>query len=407
MITNTLKSIICVTALGIANFAQGQYNLHSWFNFEEGVIPPGRLFRGHESDDSTLRVVRWNEPMIPREAFTPETFREIGNMGLGFRPDFNAQRHLSLISTTSMDRRRLQPGWKAVYQADFFIPEEGTPTATAALLAILPREEGKFSYDFYRFGLLDGGRNVFFSFQNSKPEPSIYFQQPIADFNLKRPGWHRFQIIFEGTDKISCAIDTVETAFSPIMESTLTVLHPGLMATANKAANPFPVFADNLSIQWTNEPNAPLPDSPWRDVAPSSRPAPVAAVANAPTMSPEAIYDEKGGLPWHTDPQKAWEASQTSKKPILTLFYAPRIGPFEYLKSITPNTAPELLRRFELLLVDANQLAGGKLASDYKVYRLPTIVVIGTNGQETGRAVVINRQTQWAELETALTAVAP
>jgi hypothetical protein len=38
-------------------------------------------------------------------------------------------------------------------------------------------------------------------------QPLVYHQQKLSDFNLKRPGWHRLQMIFVGQEDIFCAID--------------------------------------------------------------------------------------------------------------------------------------------------------------------------------------------------------
>jgi hypothetical protein len=378
---------------------------------------PSQLVSGHNADSQTLRLGNW--PTINRAGLTAGIARtEVGSHGLIFAPVKGDKPHVSVIATTFMDRRRLQPGWKALYQADFFLEEPGKVTPTVALLAITPREDTKFSYNFYRFGVLEGGDRLFFSFSNATPEPVLFHSQPLSDFNLQRPGWHRFQIIFDGPDKIICAIDTIQTNFSPIVESTLTMMHPGLMVTSQKSD--LPMFVDNLSIQWTNEPNAALPESPWQAslaerprVAAGSRttttpgtgstaPAGTAAQAAAP------IYGEGSRLNWHTDPQAAWRAAQASGRPLLVMFYAPRIGPSLYLNTITPAGAETeaLFNRFELLKIDANQLAGGKIAGDYRVHRLPTFVAIGQNSQEKGRALVVNNVTTWVDLSSQLGALA-
>lgn len=398
---------LAVTIITASQQLPAQYNLQAWFNFEDGQIP-SQLVLGHYAGQETLKVGQW-QSMPQLSAVSAGIARtEVGSAGLLFQPVKGTKPHVSLIATTSMDRRRLAPGWKAVYQADFYLDEPGKTTPTVALLAITPNEGTKFAYNFYRFGVLEGGERLFFSFANNTAEPVLTYQQPISDYELQRPGWHRFQIIFDGPEQIAFAVDTIPTSFSPITETTLTTMHPGLMVTATKSD--LPMLVDNLSIQWTSEPNSALPESPWssklasRDVA--SVPTTGSGAGAAPTGG--SVYDESSSLKWNTDKATAWQAAQDSGKPLLIMFYAPKIAPYAYLNSITPAGAAseDLFNKFTLLRVDANQLAGGKLAADYKIFRLPTFVVIGPNSQEKGRAVVVHNNTKWEDLQGQLSALA-
>lgn len=404
--TITNKSLVAAIALlgslGVCSTAFAQYKLQAWYNFEDGSIP-SQLVPGHYAGPDSLRLGIWRTLTDVPALTQGVAATEVGAAGLVFSPG-SGKPQVSLIANTSMDRSRLQPGWKAVYQADFFLDEPGKPSPTTALLAITPKEGLKFGYSFYRFGVLEGGEQIFFSFANQTPEPVLYNSQPLSSYNLQRPGWHRFQIIFEGPDQIAFAIDTIPTSFSPIIEPTLTMMHPGLMVTTQKPEAK--TYVDNLSIQWTMEAGAPLPDSPWSSALATD----VAAAPNGAATSSSAapIYDADTMLNWFDDHNAAVQAALVQGKPMLALFYAPKIAPYTYLKGITPAGASteDLFNKFVLLKVDANQLAGGKTAGDFRVLRLPTFVVIGANSQEKGRVEVMNNQTTWESISSQLTTLA-
>jgi hypothetical protein len=402
---NLLAAVFLANLVAQTVTAQNNYNVHSWFSFEEGKFTDKLTF-GHTTNPNKIRVVPYSEVGLPAEISANGAAKEIAGHGVAFFADHNSKDQMSIISTTAMDRTRLGPTGRALYQGDFWVPAEGEPMPTQALLAVVPKEGNQFSFNFYRFGLLDSGTHIFFAYTGGQPAPVIYQSQPLSEFNLKRPGWHRFQIIFEGSDRIICAIDGQQTSFSPIIEPTLTKLHPGIMVTATKGSGT--MIADNLSIQWTME-DVPLPDSPWEALRNGESPT----IANAGTSTPAvsgagnaeaaSLYDSDS-LTWYKDPTDAWRSAVD--KPTLVLFYAPRIEPYRYLKSITPNT-PEveaLFQKFSLARVDANQLSGGKIAQDRKIARLPTLFVIDAAGREKGRIPILSNETKWEDIERDLKA---
>lgn len=364
--------------------AAAQYRVHSWESFEDGI--PQYLNLGHYADDTTIFSFPYSSPNAHPEMRTPLATQVLGRAGVLFRPIKDQKPHLSLFSPVALDRRALGESGRALYQADVFLPAEGTPIPNISLLAQVLDQDGRAGYSFYRFGILGTGRHLFFSFTNDTAQPEIYHQQPIEHFNLKRPGWHRIQIIFLGQDQIFCAINTQMTEFSPIIEPTHRRLNAGLMVTDNTETPGTIAVLDNLSIQWTPM-EVPLPDSPWRELDPR--------VAETP-------LDE--GLLWETNPSAAWQIANTQRRPLLVMFYAPRINPFQHLLQIYPNDeeSRELLSKYILLKVDANQLAGGALAERFNIFRLPTFLLMSPDGQEADRLEVISGRTTWEDIASKL-----
>lgn len=379
--------------LGGVGSASAQYQIFSWESFENGRLPE-KLTMGHFADNETVVVGDYTVAGVPRETFAGPAASEVGRFGLFFRP-LPKKMHLSVFSQDGLNRQRLGAHGRALYQADFFIPAEGQPIPSFSLLAQV-LQDGKTNYKFYRFGVEEGRGRIFFSFVNDTPQPVIFHSQKLDEFNLKRPGWHRFQIIFEGQSQIICAIDAQPTSFSPIQEPTHTVLNAGIMVTSAKFDAI--AMADNLSIQWTDQ-DVPIPVSPW------------VRMLDAVDATQTSALDTGPILTWHEDSAVAWRQASIQNRPILAMFYTNRIGPYEYLKSIVPNNDNTYadFAPYILLKIDANQLAGGRLAERFQIYRLPTFVAMGSDAKERGRLVVTNRQTRWEEIQAFLkqSSVAP
>ena len=366
--------------------AIAQYRVHTWESFETGDIP-ATLFRGHAADKTNLFAYNYATPGTPPAMTMGMANIENANFGVKFVLA-KKKNHVSVVSPISLDRRTLGAVGKALYQADFYLPPEGEPMPTTALMAMVV-EKGRSTYKFYRFGVLAGGKDVYFAFANDTPSPLLFKPEKIAPFKLARPGWHRFQMIMVGQEDIYCAIDGTPTKFSPIKEKTLSVLNAGLMVADDKGEGE--VVADNLSIQWSFE-NVPLPDSPWTMTI---------AEADKPNTS---LMDSGASVYWLNDAQRAWKLASAQKRPILTKFYAPKIGPYQYLKAITPNDEETrtLLNHFVLLDVDVNQLGGGTMGQKFGIVRLPTFMVLGPDGKEIGRLPVAANQTRWDSVKEFL-----
>jgi len=374
--------------------AFAQYRVHDWMNFEDGRLP-SRLQFGHTADESTVTAFDMNASGVPAILRSGVARTEIGRGAVRFVPTVE-RNHLSAVSTTYMDRARLGANGRALYQADFFLPGPGAPVPeTMALLAVSGDSTSMTSYHMYRFGIQRGNRLFFAYADGINPEPRIFLFQDFDDLGLQRPGWHRFQIIFFGQDTIYCAVDGRMTSFSPITEPSITVMRPGMMVTRGEgpAQNQVQAIADNLSIQWTAL-ASPLPDSPWT--------RPTAAMLGA--AGSRNIIEEGSALPWTSNPTEAGATARQAGKPILAMFYAPRIAPYSYLQSIVPQDqeARDLFENYVLLRVDTNQLSGGTLAERFDVFRVPTFITLDPDGRESQRLTIVNNQTEWEELRQFL-----
>ncbi|HYF54981.1 MAG TPA: thioredoxin family protein [Salinarimonas sp.] len=381
----------CLLTLAVAPI-HAQYKIHTWESFENGLLPP-RFTTGHHADQTTVVPFPYSRPGTPPEVTAHPAPQIAGTYGLAFltKPD---KLHLSLVSPISLDRSLLGATGRALYQADFYLPPEGQPLPNTALLAV--QSDGQKqpkNYKMYRFGIGEGGNRLYFAYANdsvsgSGAAPILYYALPLKDFGLKRPGWYRFQMIFDGQGTITCAVDMKKVKFPVIKETTLNPLNAGIMVASSEGGSNS--LVDNLSIQWANE-DVPLPDSPWLRT-------------QTQLKEGQNLMDGTPGLAWQQDPKQAWKMGSSMKKPLLVKFHAPKAMPYQYLKSITPATpqARDLLGRYVLLDVDVNQLEGGTLAQRYQIVRVPTFVVIDPNGTEKARLPIIRNGTTWDQVAAFL-----
>lgn len=375
---------LCLSMAAAEGHAQ-YYNIHTWESFESGM--PTNLALGHQADSTSAMLFPYATPGTAPEIRAGVAALECGSFGLGIFPSAE-KKHLSVFSPASLDRTRLGEKGRALYQADLYLPAEGQPVPFFALLAAVPTPDNKLSYQIYRFGIMEGGKKLFFSYiVDEKTPPTIFEMQSLKEFPLKRPGWHRFQIIFAGQEKIVCAVDQVPTKFSPIVEGSLKKLNPGLMVTYSK--DPTPCLADNLSIQWSPE-DVPLPVSPW---------------VTRPVEKGTHLIGNGSPLQWFDDPKQGWKVASAQKRPMLVMFYSPNVIPYQYLQSICPSddATRDFLAQYVLIRVDANQLAGGTLAQKMKVQRLPTLMLLGPKGAEINRVSIMRGETKWEDVLKAMT----
>jgi hypothetical protein len=422
--------ILCAAAHG--SLALAQYKVFAWENLDNGVFPDSLKLK-YEADKSNVSVFDYQSPGAPGGILNGVARTECGRYGLRFQTSAET-RFLGVLNGLTLDRKLLGTKGKALYQADFYLPEDTATVPTVAVVAAVPvPEETKDIWQIYRFGFYQGGR-VFFSYANKTPKPIIYLQETADALSLQRPGWHRFQIIFEGQDKIICAVDGKAAGFSPITEGSLSQLQAGIMVTSTPE-NPAGIcYADNLSIQWTAE-DVPLPDSPWYTPLPvepagaggQTGAAPSLSVrvsvrspsSPSPTPGQSLLSPEKtpastvgparpGGLAvspptWLTLPDEAWQRSLAEQRPILCLFYVPRLETYRQIdqKFRTDLAAQNLLKRYIPLLIDANQLTGGMLAQKFNVFRVPCFIVIGPDKKERAR-IVVGKTLDWAAITSEL-----
>lgn len=386
---------ILAAAIGLTLAASplaAQFQLHTWDSFESGSMAAGTLML-HYSKPENTRVVEYDKLGDP-DMVTSAAKRECGRFGLQFTTD-RTNRQLAVVSPVALNRKLLGEKGRALFQADIYIKGEADVAHTVAITAMgttveSPLKAGAKSYTFYRFGILKNSR-AYFSFSNNTPAPRIYLHQELSAIvppeSLASGGWHRFQLVLEGQQKVSCYVDGRPTSFSPLTEGTLTRLQPGIMITAPED-KPLTAFVDNLSIQWTPDPATPMPESPW---LPSS-------MANTST-----------GQTWSIDLAEALAASRASNKPMLAMFFSPFSVACQQLNNdIFQHTAeaPATLEKFSLLRVDVNQLQGGTLSRKFNVTAVPTLLVLTPDGKEKAR-LTPTKDTKWAEigpvLEAALT----
>lgn len=376
----------------LVNPASAQYKVFSWESFEETREKlPASLKFGHYGNAETVGAVGYSTLTSLPGMVTGITSTENGQFGLRFSPT-EARPQASLINKTALNRERLGTVGSALVQADFYMPPDGEGYPNFALLANhYDPEVDKAVYRFYRFGVL--GKRVYFSFANGGPEPAIYVEQPVEQLNLSTPGWHRFQIIFYGQDRIYCAIDGQMTKFSPITDTTLTNLSPGIMVTHRKGLGDPSAYADNLSIQWSPEAEPQLPRSPWVPNAETAR-------AGGTAGSNPKLLEADSTVGWYRDSGQAWRVAQSTQKPILAFFYVPEAEGYKYIVESCPNdeATKEWLTRFVPLRIDINQLGGGRMAENFNIYRVPAIMVMGTDGKEKTRLVVQKDKTAWEEI---------
>lgn len=393
-------------------YVPAQYQVFSWENFNNGEFPKTIKFSLEGSNDNTT-IVNFKGSDAPSGILDGIAATECGNYGVKFQTSKDSS-FLIALSENVLDRKTLGENGKSLYQVDFYLSEQSKDVYSMAVLAVVPGTEKTLkTIKMYRLGILNG-TYFFFSYMNEQDKPLIYQHELISDFNLKIPGWHRIQIIFEGQDKIICAIDGKASKFSPIIEPSLTSLQAGLMVTASQEESKFKpgtVYADNLSIQKSIG-DVPLPESPWFAESPvaqndtqlsykASDTKPIAQTASQSSMMKlQPISPQQSApLTWLSSPDEAWQASQNMKKPILIMFYVPNIETYKTLENVfaTDISAKNLLNNFVLLKLDVNQLSGGMQAQNFNIFKVPTFIILNLNGTEKSR-VSFGRGMEWKNI---------
>ncbi len=406
-----LMAALAILAALAGEPANAQYQVFAWENFEQGALPES-LKLGHDATPDHVAVFDFRSPGAPAGITAGVARTEVGNYGLHFKTT-EKNRFLSVVSRLELNREQLGASGRALYQADFYLPESLDQFSNVAVLAVAPDDQGAPSnWRIYRLGILDA-KNIYFSFTNNQSQPLLYKQESLDLFQLQRPGWHRLQIIFEGRDKIWCCVNGKPTSFSPIEESTFDRLMAGIMVTS-PAERPCEYFADNLSIQWTPQ-DVPLPDSPWLAGAAPTGVAGLGADSSAATRLPTApgalapaAAPASGGGVWLTDPDQAWNLAVQKQRPLLALFLAPRVVAAQQLEQslMSDPAAQTLPQEFVALRVDVNQLQGGSLAQRLGVYRVPCFLVFGLDGQVKAR-VLYERTSSLAQVTQQLRQTLP
>jgi len=385
---------LSIAWIACASAANAQFRIFYWDSFEEnGGKLPQTLVHTNDGGPDTTMVFDLASPAAPPGILGGIAATECDRFGLRFVPKYVDKLGVTgLVHQKYLERQRLGASGCALVQADIYLPPRGTPMANVAVVAQQIDPAHPELYYFYRFGLLGGGSDtVYFSFLNGSDKPVTYLHAKLDDNAVKRPGWHRFQMIFYGQDKIYCALDTKFTPFSPIVDPTLKRLAPGvLVAASEKSFTHGPVYCDNLSIQWTPVATPDLPESPWIQTASTSR-------------SGAKLIEADSVVGWQTSTKAAWDQSQKTGKPILVLFYIPNLPAYKHLSTACPNdeAAKAFFARFVPLRIDVNQLGGGQMAERFGVLRVPMFMAIRPDGQPGTKVLVENGKTQWADIVAA------
>lgn len=385
------KIIIGVVFLLFTIQSNAQYKVYCWENFENGVFPKS-LKRMHDTNEKNVVVVSYDfikkDPNY-RKILDGIARTECGKYGLLFSiPKAEVEKKpngvfLSLVSENILDRKILKNAGKAIIQADVYIPsdESNKPSTSIPGIAVLgvgganPNDFAKWAL--YRVGI-SPRYGVFFSFIDAvrQEAPLVFNEEKIENLKLQIPGWHRLQLVFQGTDTIGCYIDGVKTTFSPIKEGSVNTLRMGLMISSSSQADKICII-DNLSIQVTDE-NLELPTSPWVITDP----------ANLAKMKLSPIYQKpdfiESKLQWFLTPEDAVQYNKDKKMPYLILFYSPLAKLHKPLETMI-NSDPEFqkyLRQFVLTRLDVNQLNGGKVAEFYGVFKVPCFMLLDNYGNK-------------------------
>ncbi len=386
--------------------ANAQYRVISWDNFDNGLFPEN-LQMTHRSTNENTQVFDFASQWAPQGILSGRAATECKRYGLRIsiqKPTDTTKiesQMRGVVNKTVFDRRELGDHGRSLYQADFFLPEDLSDVPySMAVLAMVPPSEGA-GLQIYRFGI-ENGIKIFYSYSNdaiNKAEPVDHKWVSLSEYKDFKPGWHRLQIIFEGQERIYCAIDSHYTSFSPIYEPTLTRLQAGIMVTSTlkytKSTAPVEIcYADNLSIQMSPE-DVPLPDSPW--TSDLTGPAAIGSTAQMQEASLPGVTPQR--IEWLNSTDEAWSKCLREKRPILLMFYAPRVLAYKRLEEMlaTERSATELFGKFIPLALDANQLATGALLEKFKMFKVPSFVIIGPDGAIKGKVFVTKNDT-WSKI---------
>lgn len=374
-----------------------QYKVYTWENFENGAFPTSLLFYG-DSNINNVFLVRYEQ--LPNSAQIMEGIAksECGNYGLCFKTG-PSSRYLRVVGNNILKRDLLQDQYKAIVQADFYLQKPSEEMVGMALLAaeISPLHTGKIT-TYYRLGINRLGQ-IYFSFIDNRIQerPLYYVKDEVKRFKLKTPGWHRFQMVFQGQSAIRCYVNGTEADFSPITETSLKTIGMGVMVAAQPNQTMISVI-DNLSIQLAEE-DLPLPDSPWVEEEIINNSPFRNQVSHIPASTMPDLY-------WHRSSEQAVQSNLQLKKPYLVLFFSPFVKTNASLNQIITSDlgARNYLKQFVLVCVDVNQLGGGTLAQKFGIFKLPCIMTLDFNGNEISR-VYFTDEMDWKTVEQKLNVV--
>lgn len=362
-------------------------------SFEQGRMPATLLLR-NDATPQNVQVVDYGSPSLAAELRSTQAVAVCGRAGLGLSPSVAGRSLIAMVPGIPVDRSLIPQGGQVVFEADLFVPAE-TDAPSLAIVAVVPGERpgGKIPWQFYRMGF--GGGKVYFSFMKDQPRPLVYLEDEAAFQSLAKPAWHRFAMVFEGNNRVTCAVDGVPTGFSPFTEGSLIIVQPGFMSTS-AAAQSKTVYSDNLSVL-VSATNQPLPAGPWVHGAAQSSPFHVAPPAGANDE------EQSSGIQWITSPDAAWNRCVGERRPIAAFFFSPQARSFQQLEKILrfDPSARLVMEKFIPLKIDATSPTGQALTAKLSVFKVPCFVVFGSDGKEKAR-VVFQENNPWPQVYDVL-----
>lgn len=385
--------------------ATAQYEVREWANFEDGKLPENVITIGG-GWQNRMQVVATDSATTQAPAFRNE---EVGKNVLRLqtipRKGDATSWQVGLAVGDVVDRTKLGPKGRALFQADFYVEENGRFPSIAVMAMEPPKNMVNNHVDsiagsFYRFGITKGDRLYFSQVIPGGATAPKYEQDKELLAQLPRPGWHRFAIVCEGSDTIRCFVDGREAAFSPLKDTAMTQVMVGMLLAEQDAA--YATYADNLSIQISDDAPA-LPASPydsgWGLAAGSSSKA---KSTGAITALPTAKVTTALASDW-LPPVQAWKKAQTDKQGLLLYFYAPGVSRVEKVNQMlqTDAAAKAYMARHACARVDVNQLEGGSIAKKYNIFKVPTFLVISPDAQSF-KQISPGASDTWQQIESQL-----
>ncbi len=379
-----LFAAACITSVTAVSAEYTQYSLLDFEN-PEGMDLPNKIKHGHNSTPFTTTVTDYARPDLEGILDLNNLPAVLGSKGLSFEP-LEKEPHLSVVYNMVLNRDRLGAQGAALFEADFFLTHQVNHTVAILASAYDENYGNSSGYRFYRFGIQ--GDRVYFSFTDNTPSPVIYHRQDLADFGLAKPGWHRLQMSMHSDGNLYCYIDGIQTNFSPISETTLNAISPGLMVTRyNNSSGK--ILCDNVRVSWTQDATAPLPPTPWGNSTGGENAA--------------SIEWDRTGLVWHTTMSSAWQASKESNKPILVYAHDNQLEPTESgLKLLESPDASALIEHVELLRLNSIQQDSQVILSRLSINQYPSLTVVKPDGTPFSR-VNLAEVSDWQSIQTILT----
>jgi len=330
------------------------------------------------------------------EVFTNENERNaIGTYCLGFTSKFHAKNTDKPIASDYVNgislggtlyRSRIQREGRALFEADFYIPADPGKIPSLAILAMDPVLDASNSpKSFYRFGLTLNKR-IYFSYitpENTLNPP--FFSDIEMPKILRRPGWHRFSILFEGQETIRLFVDGIEPSFSPVKDKSLQSLQLGILLADPE--NDYTAYADNMTIYWS-EKALPIPESPFS----------FTEVAQTPQSQDVQVE----GFAWKSL-QEGRDLFSQNPRPMVILFHSPGNPNSEKLIEIIKSTsqAQTYLSRFIPVLADVASPDVFSYAEKLKIFKTPTLLLMNYQGEPT-RRVLFSPFDNWNTLQNKL-----